>query len=67
MKYSKLILVNHGGLSIAAGTINKKVISIYNAMFDPIMTKLDIEDSIYISDENHKSCYKYHQDPRARH
>ena len=63
MKYSKLVLVNHGGLSIACGTINKKVIAIYNAMFNPKMTKLDIEDSIYISSNEHKECNKYHPDP----
>lgn len=63
MKYSKLVLVNHGGLSIACGTINKKVIAIYNAMFNPKMTKLDIEDPIYISSNEHKECNKYHPDP----
>ena len=63
MKYSKLVLVNHGGLSIACGTINKKVIAIYNAMFNPKMTKLDVEDPIYVASNEHKECCRYHPDP----
>ena len=56
LKYAKLIVVNHGGISIGSNVVGTPVISIYNAMFHPRMTTYDNEMPVYIADNNHHEC-----------
>lgn len=63
ISFAKLVIVNHGGLSIGAAVTNTKTIAIYTAWFDPVMTKFKNEISISIATTDHNRCNSFYNKP----
>ena len=57
LKYANLFIGTEGGFMHAAKVHNTKCICFYAAMFDPIWTKYDNVEPIWVKNNNHFNCF----------
>lgn len=57
LKYASLFIATEGGFMHASRSHNTKCICFFTAMFDPIWTKYDSVDVIWVKEKNHFNCF----------
>ena len=57
LKYASLFIATEGGFMHAASAHNTKCICFFTPMFDPIWTKYNNVDVIWVKENNHYNCF----------